>query len=132
MNNRTEQLPSGRRGIGEGRTIVMTTPWSLWAELRSADILGRRILGWEVDRQNRAAYIILEREAAQPVPLLHLVDADDYNGTWVRRLQALMRVCPDSPAAAGRRTATAIEKLAAFFSGRRNQGTALVQEGGAR
>lgn len=127
MNNRNEQLPSGRRGIGEGRTIVMTTPWGLWAELRSADILGRRVLGWEVDRQNRAAYIILEREAAQPVaPVLHLVDTDAWDGSWQGRLKALEAM----PASTPRRGLSPIEKLVVWFSGRM-YGRLSVQKGGA-
>ena len=125
MNNRTEQLPSGRRGIGEGRTIVMTTPWSLLGELRSADILGRKVLGWEVDRENRTAYVILERESVPEVPVLHLVDTDAWDGSWQGRLKALEAMPPSAP----RRGLSPIEKLVAWFSGRM-YGRMSVQEGG--
>ncbi len=125
MNNTTEQTTNGRRRIAEGRTIVMTTPWSLWGELRSAEILGRKVLGWDVDRENRTAYVVLERESVAEVPVLHLVDTDAWDGSWQGRLKALEAM----PASTPRRGLSPIEKLVAWFSGRM-YGRMSVQEGG--
>lgn len=108
---------------GEGRTIVVTTPWGLHREWLAADILGRKVLGWEVDRQNRTAYLYLERSSE--LPEIHLVNGDDFDGSWLRRLHALDAM----PASAAKHRLTPIEKLAAWFSGRRP--FALVQKGGA-
>lgn len=129
MNNRTEQLPSGRRGIGAGRTIVMTDGMHLAGEMLAADILGLRVHGWDYDQPNDTAYLYLEREAAGCPPGIHLVGREALRlGNWTERLAALDAL-GSSPMGA---QPTLLQKLAAWFRGRRTQGTAPVQEGGAR
>ena len=138
MTNTNQGLAGGPKTLREnetlkiknekrGRTIVMTTPWSLWSELRAADILGRKVLGWDVDRQNRLAYIYMERESVDVVPQMHLVDTDAWDGSWQKRLAALERI----PSTVRREALSPIEKLVAWFSGRRVQGAGMVQKGGA-
>lgn len=124
MNNRTEQLPNGRRGIGEGRTIVMTETVNMVQEMCNAEALGRNIVGLELDLPNHLGYIVCER-AVRALPQWPVADTQ----TWLARLRALDAL----PAPAPRRAApTALDKLAAFFRGRRPSRTAPVQEGGAR
>lgn len=108
-----------------GRTIIMTEPKNLPQEMVNAEALGRRVVGLEFDFPNHESYIICE-PATRALPLWPVADTQ----TWIGRLRALDAACPDRPAV--RRTMTPLEMLVAWFRGRRGQGTALVQEGGAR
>lgn len=129
MNNTTEQRTNGRRGIGAGRTIVMTDGMHLAGEILAADILGLRVHGWDYDQPNDTAYLYLEREAAGCPPGIHLVGRDALRlGNWTERLAALDAL-GSSPMGA---QPTLLQKLAAWFRGRCIHGTAPVQEGGAR
>ena len=115
-----ERLPKKQRG----RTIVMTETVNLVQEMCNAEALGRNIIGLELDLPNHLGYIICER-AMRALPQWPVADTQ----SWLARLRALDAL----PAPAPRRAApTALDKLAAFFRSRRNQGTAPVQKGGAR
>lgn len=127
MNNTTKQRTNGRRRIAEGRTIVMTDGLHLHSEMLSAEILGQRVTGWDYDQQNGVGYVYLVREAAERPAQIHLVNTDTWDGSWQRRLAALEAM----PSRVMKRP-TPVEKIVAWFQGRRNLRAGMVQKGGAR